>query len=175
MQNNNFSEKFFESVRESSIWSSLSEDYSFVWTEKYLDLYKDKVDWEKISANSHVQWTIPMLEKYQQQIDWDELSKSGNEFLFTSENLRKFSDRWNWTNLSGNSDVNWTLEKIEAFKDKVNWEEIIDNYGFGNLYTLEFFEKYKDYIPVTKFQDSRLWNSLMEIHKNKLIAEILSR
>ncbi|MDR1895194.1 MAG: hypothetical protein LBR10_00195, partial [Prevotellaceae bacterium] len=166
MQNNNFNEKFFESVRESTVWNLLSDDRNFIWTEKYLDLYKDKVDWKKISANSNVQWTTPMLEKYQQQIDWDELSDSGDERLFTSENLRKFSAHWNWEKLSRNSDVNWTLEKIEAFKDKVNWEEIIDSYRLDNLYTLEFFEKYKEYIPATKFQGSNLWNALMEIHKD---------
>ena len=141
MVQNRFNEEFFANVRETEIWKMLSNDSNFMWSEDLIDRYQDKIDWKSLSENRNVQWTASMLEKYKNKIDWKALSEYGCSGLFSSENLRRFSSRWDWTVLSTNSYVNWTMEKVDEFKDFINWGEMI-NCWWNDLFTLEFFEKY---------------------------------
>jgi hypothetical protein len=181
MNKSNFNEDFFATMREVSIWKLLSEDRDFIWTEALIDRYQNKIDWERLSGNRNVYWNASMLEKYKNKIDWNELSRRGNNRLFSAENLRKFSLKWNWKELSSNDDVDWTMEKVEEFKDFIDWGEFINKRSYcsrcGNKrhYTLEFFEKYKEYFPVSTFQQSALWNAILEIYKDKLIEDILAQ
>jgi hypothetical protein len=174
MKTSKFNEEFFAEIREIEVWKMLSEDRDFVWTEALIDRYQDRVDWKRLSENSNVQWTASMLEKYKDKLDWEKLSDGNRECLFSVENLRKYRSWWNWSNLSSNSSVCWTSEKVEEFKDLLDWTEIINSHRCNDLYTLNFFEKYKEYIPVASFQNSSLWDAILEIYKKKLIEEILS-
>jgi len=174
MKTSKFNEDFFASVREMEIWKRLSEDRSFTWSETLIDRYQDKIDWKSLSENSNVQWTASMLEKYKNKLDWRALSSGSCRGLYSAENLRKFSSKWDWTTLSSNSSVNWTMEKVEEFKDFIDWGEMTDC-RHSDLYTLEFFEKYKEYFPVSSLQQSRLWSAIMDIYKDKLIEEILAQ
>jgi hypothetical protein len=115
-----------------------------------------------------------MLEKYKNRLDWKALSTEGCNGLYSSENLKRFSSKWDWQALTTNSNVRWTIEKVEEFKDFIDWGEIIDIYR-SELFTLEFFEKYKDYFPVASLQQSRLWDAILDIHKDKLIEQILAQ
>jgi hypothetical protein len=173
MKTSKFNEEFFAEVREIEVWKMLSEDRHFVWTEALIDRYQDRVDWKRLSGNSNVQWTAPMLEKYKDKLDWEKLSDGSCEYLFSTENLRKYRSRWNWSTLTSNSSVCWTLEKIEEFKDILDWNALINSYR-DDFFSLNFFEKYKEYIPVASFQNSSLWDTILEIYKKKLIEEILS-
>ncbi|MDR2130133.1 MAG: hypothetical protein LBP56_03020 [Odoribacteraceae bacterium] len=175
MKTTKFNEEFFAEVREAEVWKMLFEERDFLWTEELIDRYQDRIEWKLLSENRSVQWTASMLEKYKDKLDWDKLSDGCNEYLYSVENLRKYRSRWNWSSLSANSSVNWTLEKVEEFKDLIDWSELIDNYNHDSLFTLDFFEKYKEYIPVVSFQDSSLWKHILEIYKKRLIEEILSR
>jgi hypothetical protein len=67
------------------------------------------------------------------------------------------------------------MNKVEEFKDFIDWGKIIDMGWRDDLYTLEFFEKYKEYFPVASLQQSHLWSAIMEIYKDKLIEEILAQ
>jgi hypothetical protein len=183
MKSNKFNEDFFANVREMEIWKRLSEDRDFTWSETLIDRYQDKLDWKSLSENGNVQWTASMLEKYKHKIDWKALSAKNdysNQNLssrgcFSSENLRKFSSKWDWSALSANSSVGWTMGKVEEFKDFIDWSGIIDLGWNERLYTLEFFEKYKDYFPVSSLQQSQMWSTIMDISKGKLIEEILAQ
>ena len=175
MKTSKFNEDFFASVREMEIWKRLSGDSSFVWSETLIDRYQDKIDWKSLSENSYVQWTASMFEKYKNKLDWKALSSGSCRGLYSSENLKKFSSRWDWPELSSNSSVHWTMAKVEEFKDFIDWGKIIDCWNIGELYTLEFFEKYKDWFPVASLQQSRLWDAILDIHKDKLIEEILAQ
>jgi hypothetical protein len=168
-----FNEEFFASVCEMEVWKQLSNDECFTWTETLIERYQDKIDWKELSRNSNIQWNIAMLDKYKNRIDWDELSWSSCHYLFTSEIMRKFKSKWNWSKLSSNRSVKWTTEKIEEFKDSVDWKEIMDR-SWDNLYSLEFFEKYKEHFPVSSLQHSQLWEHIVGIHKEKLIEKIIS-
>jgi hypothetical protein len=181
---NKFNDDFFANVREIEVWKRLSEDSSFAWSETLIDRYQDKIEWKSLSENSNVQWTASMLEKYKNKIDWRALS-ARNEYssqngyglgCFSSENIRRFSSKWDWSALSSNPAVGWTMEKVEEFKDFIEWSRIIDlSWNNEDLYTPDFFEKFKDFFPVSSLQQSNMWNALLEIQKGKLIEEILAK
>jgi hypothetical protein len=174
MKTSKFNEEFFAAVREEEVWKMLLEDSNFSWTEALIDRYQERIDWKLLSENRNVQWTTPMLEKYKDKLDWQELSNGNNEHLYSAENLRKYRSRWDWSKLSANSSVGWTPEKVEEFKDLIDWNELIDGYHNDSLFTLDFFEKYKEYFPVASLQRSSLWRTILEIYKKRLAEEILS-
>jgi len=174
MQTSKFNEEFFANVREMEIWKLLSCDNGFSWSETLIDRYQDKIDWKSLSENNNVQWTASMLEKYKNRLDWKALSERGCDGLFSTENLKRFSSKWNWSALTTNSSVRWTMEKVEEFKDFIDWGALIDDWN-NDLFTLDFFEKYKDYFPISSLQQSRLWSAILEIHKKKLIEQILAQ
>jgi hypothetical protein len=174
MKTNKFNEEFFAEIREAEVWKMLFDDGDLLWTEELIDRYQDRIDWKLLSGNNNVQWSASMLEKYKDKLDWEKLSDGSNDHLLSVENIRKYRSRWNWSNLSSNSSVRWTPEKVEEFKDLLDWSTFIDSYRKDNLFTLEFFEKYKEYIPVASLQNSSLWRAILDIYKKKLIEEILS-
>lgn len=176
MKSSKFNEEFFASVRETEVWKLLSEDYNFYWSESLIDRYQDKIDWKSLSGNCNVQWTTSMLEKYRDKIDWKTLSEGCRTGLYSSENLKRFSSKWDWSAISANTFVCWTMKKVEEFKDFIDWGKIIDGGNWWQEeFTLDFFERYKDYFPVSSLQQSDLWRAIIKIYKDKMIEEILAQ
>ncbi|WP_239473459.1 hypothetical protein [Bacteroides gallinaceum] len=172
MATKNWNNDFMAKVLEEAAWKELSSE--FAWNEQLLEKYKDKVSWKEISDNRNILWTVSMIEKFKNKVDWDELSGSDNEHLFSAENLGKYKNCWNWSKLSGNSSVELTPALLEQFAEYWDWSEIIDCYNRDDLYSMEFLEKYQDYIPASALQRSRLWDKLVEDEKKQLKIRILS-
>lgn len=172
MATKNWNNEFLAKVLEEAAWKELSSE--FAWNEQLLEKYKDKVIWKEISNNTNILWTVSMIEKFKNKVDWDELSGSNNEHLFTVENLEKYKNYWNWRELSRNSSVELTPALLEQFAEYWDWSEIIDCYFWEKLYSMEFLEKYQDYIPTSALQRSCLWDKLVEGEKKQLKILILS-
>ncbi|WP_298062786.1 hypothetical protein [uncultured Rikenella sp.] len=49
---------------------------------------------------------------------------------------------------------------------------MIDRYDCNKLYDRAFLERYKEYIPVSELQDSRLWREIVEQRKGQIAREI---
>jgi len=82
------------------------------------------------------------LEKFQEKVDWDEISGNSN-IMWTVSMLDKFKKNINWTKLSGNlQEHNMSIDLIEKFKDNWNWEELSQD---SNL-TPEIIDRFADYI-----------------------------
>jgi len=177
MSKNKFNDGFFANVCEKKVWERLSSGDSteFYWSERLIDRYRDKIDWRAISRNRNVLWSALLLERFQGYLYWDEVSSLDCEGLFSVENLKKFSSKWNWRELSSNRFVCWTMEKVEEFKDFIDWDKIINLDYHEGLYTLDFFEKYKEYIPGSFLQDSSLYEEIVNIYMSKQIEEILAQ
>jgi hypothetical protein len=114
-----------------------------------------------------------MLQKFKQRINWDKLSRYADENTLTENCIEVFKDKWNWSELSGNSFINNQL--LEKFADKWDWELVIDSYRnnlFSNVSAIEFYERYKEYIPAAKLQNSRLWNEIVEQRRRQILSEI---
>ena len=153
-------------------WKELSNDFN--WSETLLEKYQDKVDWNVISENRYIRWTIPMIQKFKNRINWDKFSEYIDEEVVTEDIIETFKDKWNWHNLSENTDVVLSYDLLDKFADLWDWEEIINRYS-NNVFDgqgIEFYERYKERIPIAKIQDSRLWNEIVSQQKRQLIAEI---
>ena len=168
-----FENSFMEKVMEDEAWKKLSED--FPWTEKMLEKYQDKVDWEEVSGNWHIIWTPSMLDKFKRRIDWSKLSGREEETLMATENIERFKDYWDWKELSNNDALEWSIPLIELFIDYWDWERLINSYKLSEtMLDSKFFERFKDHIPASKLQDSRLWDNMVEAKKKKVMAQIVS-
>ena len=115
-----------------------------------------------------------MIQKFKNRIDWDKFSRRAETETLTEAFIEAFKDKWNWAELSENSSLELTFDLLDKYADRWNWEEIIDRYNC-DLYDekgIEFYERYKDLIPASKLQKSRLWIEIVCQQQKQLIAEI---
>ena len=152
-------------------WKKLSHE--FKWTETLLEKYRREIDWEELSSNTEMLWTASILENFKNYINWKELSCYIPEKLLTSKIIEQFSDMWDWYELSYNSNLKLSFALLDKFADKWDWERIINRWSSKELYTPEFFERYKEFIPADVFQGSNLWDALVEKRFDELVEDIL--
>ncbi len=169
MATKNWDGDFLSQIMDEAAWKDLSGE--FPWSEQLLERFQDKVDWDKMSENSTMLWTASMLEKFRNKLDWKALSRSGHRSILTAELFERFKDRWDWSELSRNSDVEMTCDLIDRFIDRWDWRELIDRYD-DKLYDRAFLERYKEYIPASELQNSRLWREIVEQRKEQIAREI---
>ncbi len=156
-------------IMDEAAWKELSGEFS--WSEQLLEKYQDKVDWDEVSSNYKMLWTASMLEKFRNKLNWKALSRSGHQNILTADLFERFKDRWNWSELSGNSDVEITSCLIDRFIDRWDWRELIYRCD-DKLFDRAFLERYKEYIPASELQNSRLWHRIVEQRKEQIAREI---
>lgn len=166
------SNEFMQNIATEEAWKELSSN--FAWSEAMLEKYQDKVNWDEVTENRNIRWTLPMIQKFQKKINWDRFSEYADENVLTEPTIEAFKERWNWHELSSNNDLPLTYDLLEKYAERWDWERIIDSYGH-DIYekdAIGFYEKFKDYIPVFKLQNTRLWSSIVEQRSKQLTAEI---
>ena len=170
-------DEFMQHVVAEQAWKELSKN--FAWTETLLAKYSRNVDWKLISGNSNINWSLMMLQKFFYMLDWKELSRRVDSDWFTEAHLEAFKNKWDWTELVRNYKFSERL--IDKYIDYIDWDEIIG--GGRSIYSrlicsdfdaIAFYEKYKKHIPMSKFQDSALWERIVEQKCMQLKAEIMS-
>ena len=62
---------------------------------------------------------------------------------------------------------------LDKFADKWDWKRIINRWRSEELYTPDFLERYKEFIPVEEFKSSYLWDALVERRFDELVEEIM--
>ena len=152
-------------------WKKLSRE--FKWNEELLQKYRSEIDWEALSRNYEMLWTASILEHFKNYINWKELSCNAPEKLLTSKIIEQFADKWDWHELSDNSNLKLSYALLDKFADKWDWERIINRWRDEELYTPDFFERYKEFIPAEHFQGSSLWEELVGKRFDELIEEII--
>ena len=166
------SNEFMQNIATEEAWKELSGN--FAWSEAMLEKYQDKVNWDEVTENRNIRWTLPMIQKFQKKLNWDRFSEYADENVLTEPTIEAFKERWNWHELSSNNDLPLTYDILEKYAERWDWERIIDSYGH-DIYekdAIGFYEKFKDYIPVFKLQNTRLWSSIVEQRSKQLTAEI---
>lgn len=172
-------DEFMQHVVAEQVWKKLSED--FAWTEALLAKYSENVDWKLISDNENIYWSLMMLQKYSNRLDWKVLSRHVDCDWFTEAHLEAFKNKWDWTGLICNYKFSERL--IDKYIDYVDWDEIIgvDRSYYGcqvcsddNFDAISFYEKYKEHIPMSKFQGSALWGRIVEQKYRQIKEEIMS-
>ena len=67
-------------------------------------------------------------------------------------------------------------ELLEKYADLWDWNEIIRIWR-NSIYEdkgIDFYDKFQEYIPASKLQNSALWNEMVEQQMNSLIRDIIS-
>ena len=167
----------FLQIATEQAWKRLSANLGL--TETLLEKYSDKVDWMEVSGNRNIVWTIPMLQKFSEKVDWKVLSGRFGEEWFTEAHLEAFKDKWDWTEISA-SHLLMHTELIDRFIDYVDWSSLISERTCvpfcRNEYfdAIGFYNKYKEHIPMSKLQESALWELMVEQTSNQIKTDILS-
>ena len=118
-------------------------------------------------------------QEIKENLDWDAISHCVIDDSITDNMIEAFKDKLNWSELSSSRYI--TSELLDKYADKWDWEVIINNwnqnyYHSGNLWSkstaVEFYERYKEYIPGEKLQDSMLWRCMIYERKKQLFTVI---
>ena len=152
-------------------WKKLSRE--FKWNEELLRKYCGEIDWEVLSSNTEMLWSASILENFKNYIDWKGLSIYAPTALLTPKIIEQFADKWDWRELSDNSNLKLSYALLDKFADKWDWERIINHWNSDELYTPDFFERYKEFIPASEFQNTNLWDALVEKRFDELEEEIM--
>ena len=172
MTTKTLSNEFMQKIMTEEAWKELSGDFN--WSEALLEKYQDKVDWNEISENRYIRWTVPMIQKFKNRINWEKFSQYIDEEVVTENIIETFKEKWNWHELSENTNIVLSYDLLDKFVDLWDWGEIIDRYSNqpfeGN--GIEFYERYKEHIPTARLQVSQLWYDIVRQQKRQLIAEI---
>lgn len=166
-------DEFMRSILTEEAWRELSRGFN--WSETLLEKYQNQVDWNEVSSNGRIQWTIPMLKKFANKINWERLSEDIEDDVLTPEMMEVFKDKWYWHELSLNWNLNFSIELLEKYADRLDWDKIISRHS--DLYDgkgIDFYEKFREYIPASKLQGSRLWDQMVKQQKDALTKEIIS-
>ena len=89
---------------------------------------------------------------------------------------RQFKDNWDWHALSGNQNLQLSCQDLEKYADSMDWEKIISRWDckLFDESGIDFYEKFREYIPASKLQGSYLWDEMVEQQKKSLIRKIIS-
>lgn len=92
----------------------------------------------------HYPFEIDQLEEWIDILDWVKIS-SNKQLKWSGEILRKYQDKFNWTNIGFNISIQcWNEYLLEEFQDKLNWETII----FSSIdWNQSLHEKFKKFLP----------------------------
>ncbi len=112
-----------------------------------------------------------MLEKFEHRINCSELSRYGSKSLLIPEVVEQFKDRWDWKELSENSDL--PIETIRKMGDYIDWKTLIERCYRDDIFGIDFLKEFEERIPASSLKDSNLWRKIVEDKVEKLRAEIV--
>ena len=168
MEKSNLTDGLMALMIEEEAWKNLSADYN--WSEALLEKYRDKLDWDEISSNRNIEWTVSMLEKFKRSINWTEFSRYCPKHLLIPEVVERFKDRWDWKELSENT--NLPIETIRKMADFIDWKSLVER-GYRDDFGVAFLKEFEDRIPASAFKDSSLWRKIIEHKVEALRTEIV--
>ncbi len=112
-----------------------------------------------------------MIRKFVNRLDWTKFSSEAEVEVLTPEVIEAFKHKWDWHELSGNPNVPFTDELLEKYADLWDWNEIICIWR-NSIYEdkgIDFYDKFQEYIPASKLQNSSLCNEMVEQQEKILI------
>lgn len=110
------------------------------WPTIILNRFKNDFNWKILSLFSSL--SEGQIVKFKEYIHWDELS--GNKNIdFTIELINSFKNKWEWSSLTGN--IKLSYEYLSNFKEFLDWEKVSYNLTNDDLNLLEF-QEFVDYL-----------------------------
>ena len=85
-----------------------------------------------------------------QMMDTEAWGNVSGDFPFSETQLEKYADKLDWKEVSGNTNIFWSVQMLEKFKRRIDWtalscslrEELSDN----RCLTPELIDQFADYI-----------------------------
>ena len=174
METNKVNDYLMKKMIQKEAMKKISSDYPL--TDELLKEYRSDLDWEEVSENSNIKWTAVMIDRWGEYLNWKTFSERANEELLIPELIERFKDRWDWSELSANSDLKLTYDLIDKYSDRWDWNRLI-NRGWYNdgcdLYSIDFLNRYVQYIPMEDFEKSNLWDSIVEEEEKAIKKAIM--
>ena len=99
------------------------------------------------------------------QIRKEAMDRISLEYPLTAEMLKNYSDELNWTKVSNNASINWSIDMIKAFEYYIDWTEFSEFVSEKLLY---------DEV-IDRFKDKWDWKALSNNNGLKLTYELLDR
>lgn len=185
MENQNFTNVTLKKRIQKEAWDEISHRYPL--TTDLLFHFQNKLNWTEVSKNTSIHWDVFTMERFKDFLDWKAFSQNWSySYLITAELIEKFKDYWDWHELSRNPALPLTYELVDKYIDRWDWSALINQNqntpGFRFDYLKEkmvflnedFFERYKQYIPVDKLENSGLWVCLVEQEKEAIMKKMIS-
>ena len=174
METNNTIEALLKKQVKKEAMKKISSDYPL--TDELLKEYCNDLDWEEVSENSNIKWTAAMIDRWGEYLNWKTFSERANEEILIPEIIEKFKDRWDWSELSANSDLKLTYDLIDKYIDRWDWNRLINRGWYSSeneLYSIDFLNRYVKYIPMEDFEKSNLWDSIVEEEEKAIKKAIM--
>lgn len=117
-----------------------------------------------------------MLKQFERYLNWTLLSENINERSLSDESIAAFESSWDWSALSENRNLKLSYALLDKYIDRWDWYKIINRWGevLFSKKGIDFYEKYKEYIPAGELQQSQLWEGIINQQKELLILTIIS-
>lgn len=115
-------------------WSSLSANKNLPWSLELLEKYEHRWDWNNISNNQSIEWTAKLIERFDNKLYFDTILNdnqinegeywcedsnyglsSNKNVCLTEELIEKYIDRWNWSILSENEKLPWSVDFFNKY------------------------------------------------------------
>ena len=164
-------------------WNSVSENKKL--TGDVIDTFKDKINWNifvnRCPALLSVA-TVDFLKKYKDAISWDDF----NERLgldVTTGMLQEFANQLNWRFVSQSQKIKFTEELVRKYEDKWFWSELMRNIkvqedipDFENIFAnhrsiVAFTDRIKDYRSnPCIYHFTHFYNAIDVIRSRKILS-----
>lgn len=109
-----------------------------ITNNEFLQSVLENEAWQKLSENETL--SMDMLEKHQDKLDWSKISENRNVF-WTVDGLKKFAKRLDWAEFSQHCPDSIICEAIlREFKNKWDWKKLSDrDVLYNNWELLDIF------------------------------------
>lgn len=164
-------------------WNSVSENNKL--TGDVIDTFKDKINWNVFVNRCPTLLsiaTVDFLKKYKDAISWDDF----NERLgvdVTTEMLQEFANQLNWRFVSQSQKIKFTEKLVRKYKDKWFWSELMRNIkvqedipDFENIFAnhrsiVTFTDRIKDYCSnPCIYHFTHFYNAIDVIRSRKILS-----
>ena len=177
-------------------WYSISKNSKLPWEEmNLLERWKDKINWWGLSLNEFFlrdpQFFENNLDKWMMDPVNSFRALSGSKALPWSILLiERFSEYWDWDQLSVNDSLPWSSELIDRFFDRWKWgnfepseDDAYANTGESGLignsgipWDIDLIIRYEESIDIEALQrDWRIWDKAFKAHVDEKMVDTLFR
>lgn len=172
-------------------WGALSVNRALPWSQEFIEKYNDKfylldlasniglrengvlIDIEKDLDLSSINGFVPYYTRKNSNVHdytppiniWDYLSYCPS-IKWNEDLILKFSNKWDWAQISKNKSIPWSKFLVEKFFNKLDWSLLSDTLiEYGNLGLIDLYQNKIDWSYVS--ENPKLTNEIIKKFAHK--------